>query len=148
MITIQDITEDNLYDVIGLKVKENQSKFVAPNVRSLAECYVYRDNNDVFPYAIVHNQTVIGFLLLELYEESNEIGIWRIMIGDIYQGKGYGFDAMKTIIEFIKENYDYPTLAIAYVKGNHEAHGLYTKLGFTETGVDDHDQITMSMPLK
>lgn len=52
MIEFEPINEDNFKDVINLEVAENQSRFVASNVRSLAECYLYRNNNDVFlmPY--------------------------------------------------------------------------------------------------
>lgn len=65
MIEFVSINEENFKDVIDLEVAEGQKNFVAPNVRSLAECYLYRNNNDVFPYAIqyVKGNEVMGRLL-------------------------------------------------------------------------------------
>ena len=69
MIQFIEINKDNYEKVLSLEVSEAQSKFVAPNVRSLADCYYYRDAGDVFQYAIQDQDEVVGFILLDLDEE-------------------------------------------------------------------------------
>ncbi|MBM6613850.1 GNAT family N-acetyltransferase [Desemzia sp. RIT804] len=103
MIEFVTINEDNFKDVINLEVAEIQNYFVAPSVRSLAECYLYCNNNDVFPYAIIGEEKVVGFLLLDTDENEEEIMIWRMMIGKQYQGKGYGRETIKKIVQMSKE---------------------------------------------
>ena len=78
--------------VLDLKISEadERARFVSPNVRSLADAWLYRENGDVFPMAIYWNELVVGFLLLEIDKDEAEYFIWRIMIGQQYQGRGYG----------------------------------------------------------
>lgn len=118
MIEFAPINEENFKDVIDLEVAEDQKYFVAPNVRSLAECYLYRNNNNVFPYAIQDGEKVVGFLLLDTDEAEKEMMIWRMMIGKHYQGKGYGRETLKKVVQMSKEQHKYDVLIADYVKGN------------------------------
>lgn len=137
MIEFVQINEENFEKVIQLKVSENQSKFVAPNVRSLADCYLYRNNQDVFPYAIQEEGNVVGFLLLDTDEENKEIMIWRMMIGESFQGKGYGRQTVEKVIEYAKSEGKYHTLVADYVKGNEVMGRLLRKLGFKDQSYDE-----------
>ena len=144
MIHIKEVTEDNFGAVINLKVKEDQRTYVAPNVHSLAQCYIYRQNNDVFPYAIYNDDEVVGFVLLEA-EDDNEYGlIWRLMIGDKYQGKGYGKEVVKLCIQYFKDLNRYKGIKLDYVIGNTAAEKLYKSMGFVPTGeVEDNEVVLM-----
>lgn len=132
MIEFIPVNEQNFEAVLQLKVKESQSKFVAPNVRSLAECYLYRNNNDVFPYAIQDKDTVVGFLLLDTDEEEREIMIWRMMIDENHQGRGYGRETVQKVIELAEEQTKYDVLIADYVKGNEVMGKLLRSLGFKD----------------
>lgn len=48
MIKFEDVTEENFKDIVSLRLKDYQKKFVADNTYSLAQCYIYRNNGDVF----------------------------------------------------------------------------------------------------
>jgi len=137
MINFVPVNEKNFEQVLQLKVNESQSKFVAPNVRSLADCYLYRNNQDVFPYAIQAEGQVVGFLLLDTDEENQEIMIWRMMIGDTFQGKGYGRQTVEKVIEYAKSEGKYHTLVADYVKGNDVMGELLRKLGFNDHSYDE-----------
>lgn len=141
MVALKDITEDNFYEVIQLKVSDVQeaSKFVAPNVRSIAECWLYRKNNDVFPYAVYSGNDVVGFLLLDLDEEEREYMIWRMMVDAQHQRKGYGRQIVEAVIEMGQNDEDYDTLIADYVEGNGQMKYLLESLGFERKGFDEEN---------
>lgn len=139
MIEFVPINEHNFKDVINLEIAESQSRFVAPNVRSLAECYLYRNNNDVFPYAIQDGEKVVGFLLLDTDEDEKEIMIWRMMIGKHYQGKGYGRETIKKVVQISKEQNKYTILIADYVKGNEVMGELLRSEGFKDHSFNKED---------
>lgn len=95
MVTLRAITEDNFDAIIAMKRPEGEG-FVAPNSVSLAQCWLYRDNGDVFPCAIYAEKTPVGFLLLE--EDERTLMIWRIMLPEEYTGHGYGRAAVEEVI--------------------------------------------------
>lgn len=49
MIALKLVDEISYQAVLDLKVAEEDTGFVAPNVRSLADAWLYRMNGDVFP---------------------------------------------------------------------------------------------------
>ena len=149
MIKLQTITEENFDDVIGLSVKSNQEHFMKSNVYSLAQCYLYREANDVFPFAILKDELVVGFVLLYSDEEDTEpsMTIWRMMIGKDYQQRGYGKKAMHEIIQWVQSFQKYNLLYITHHPENLGAHKLYESLGFKEIGMNDHHEILMQFEL-
>lgn len=62
MIDLKPVDETSFYQVLNLTVAEADKNFVASNARSLAECWLYRDNGDVFPYAVWAGDQVVGFV--------------------------------------------------------------------------------------
>lgn len=139
MIEFVPVNEENFKDVINLEITDKQKHFVAPNIHSLAECYLYRNNNDVFPYAIQDGNKVVGFLLLEIDEDEKEIMIWRMMIGKQYQGKGYGRLTIRKVIQMSKEKNKYTVLIADYVKGNEVMGDLLRSEGFKDHSFNKED---------
>ena len=139
MVEFKEGIEDNFYEVIQLKVSDAQeaSKYVAPNVRSIAECWLYRKNEDVFPYAVYNGNNVIGFLLLDLDAEEREYMIWRMMVDAKHQGNGYGRQIVEAVIEMGRNDKDYDVLIADYVEGNAQMKYLLESLGFERTGFDE-----------
>lgn len=142
-IVLKAIDETNFYEVINLEVKKEQAKFITSNVQSLAECYLYRNNNDVFPYAICINDSVIGFLLLYSDDEESSMTIWRIMIDKKYQQKGYGKMAMIKAEELIKEKNKYKLLYTSCSVNNINAKKLYLSLNFQEQKHNEYNEIVL-----
>ncbi|WP_188205480.1 GNAT family N-acetyltransferase [Desemzia incerta] len=139
MIKFVPVNEKNFKDVINLEITENQKHFVAPNVHSLAECYLYRNNDDVFPYAIQDGNKVVGFLLLDIDDDEKVIMIWRMMIGKQYQGKGYGRATIRKVIQMSKEKNKYTVLIADYVKGNEVMGNLLCSEGFRDYSFNKED---------
>ncbi len=140
-ISLVAINEDNYSAVLKLKVKESQNKYVANNTYSLAQAYVQRDL--AHPMAIMANDVVVGFAMYINAEPKygNLLDLWRFMIDESHQGKGYGKKALEKIIEIAKDE-GKDGVILSFVPGNEKAQGLYRSLGIVETGeIDDGEMI-------
>ncbi|WP_052255025.1 GNAT family N-acetyltransferase [Salinicoccus sp. YB14-2] len=151
MVELKEITEDNFYEVIELKVNDAQeaSKFVAPNVKSIAECWLYRKDENVFPYAVYNEDEIVGFLLLDLDEEEREYMIWRMMVDEKHQGRGHGRKIVETVIERAGNDKGYDVLIADYVEGNVQMKYLLESLGFKRTGFDtENNEVLMRLNIQ
>jgi len=149
MVILKEITEDNFSECIELKVSEDQKAFVASNVYSLAQAWLYPKN--ARPFAIYNDEIMVGFLMLDIdfhwYGDKNTCYLWRLMIDEKHQGKGYGKVAVKSAIEYLKENISPEKLKTSFVPGNDVVEKLYKSLGFIATGEIDGDEIVMELNL-
>ncbi len=133
MIQFKAITEENFSVIIQMK-RPSDEGFVASNEYSLAQAWLYKDNNDVYPFAIYDNETPVGFMLLDEDLEERYLVIWRIMFPMEYQNKGYGTQSIKKIIQLAKASNKYDYILIDCVPQNTIAKHVYEKLGFKPTG--------------
>lgn len=77
---------------------------------------------------------VAGLEGVSAYHRHAEIGI---MIGDpAYRGRGFGADTLRTLLHFAFDDLGLHSVRICVFSGNDRAHGLYRRIGFTETGCD------------
>ncbi|MGN1343024.1 MAG: GNAT family N-acetyltransferase [Traorella sp.] len=146
MIHFQEISEDNFDAIIHMKRPEGEH-FVASNAVSLAQAWLYRNDGDVFPLAIYHDDEVVGFVLLEEDLEEERLDLWRIMIAYEYEGHGYGSEAIKRVIEYAKESKKYKKMFLLCANENVKARHIYDKLGFQPTGEICYGDIQMSLTL-
>ncbi|MFC7681750.1 GNAT family N-acetyltransferase [Paenibacillus sp. GCM10028914] len=131
MITLKEIDRNNFFDVIKLKVAEEQSDFVASNMFSLAQAKAFPE---CVCLAIYHDDILVGFTMYCIDEEDKEYWIYRLMIDSKHQSKGYGKAAMEKLIEKIKEDIQHRVIYISFEPVNDWAKQLYEKLGFAEDG--------------
>ena len=139
MIRLLEVNEENFEEVIGLSLAPSQEKFVASNVRSLAQCYIYREDGDVFPMAVVHEDRTVGFLLLEKDFEEGFYLVWRMMIDRKEQGKGFGEEVLREVLRQAKEAPGIDAVRADYVKGNEAMAHLLSKLGFVRIGEEERE---------
>ncbi len=133
MIHFKDITEDN-FDAIVQMRRPPEEGFVASNAYSLAQAWLYRNNNDVYPFAIYNDEIPVGFMLLDEDLEERSLVIWRIMFPPEHQKKGYGTQAIGKIIQMARDSGKYDYMLIDCVPQNTVAKHVYEKLGFQPTG--------------
>ena len=151
MIHLEKIDAGNVWDIVDLKVAESQEDFVAPNEASIIEAYTSIGTGcTAFPFGIFDDETPVGFLMVghneaafdELCEDDvpeilrNNYTLWRLMIDEKYQKKGYGREAVRLALEFIRTwpcgKAEYCVLS--YEPENAVAQRLYASFGFEETG--------------
>lgn len=135
-ISLKEITKDNFDDCINLKVAEDQKSFVASNVESIALSKIYPH---LFPLAIYNDEELVGFTLHGKDPESKNYYIFRIMIDEKFQGKGFGKQATLKLIELIGRNDDCNEVYLFLVEGNKVAENLYLNIGFERTGIIKED---------
>ena len=147
MVHLEELDKYNVWDIMELSVKKEQEGFLASNVWSLVHAYVgNKTNGAVYPFGIYDDDTPVGFLMIafdygEVCDDKDapEISkdnyfLWRLMIDEDYQGKGYGREAVKLGLDYIKTfphgKAEY--CWICYDRENTVARKLYRSFGFEE----------------
>lgn len=135
-VTLRDITGDNYFQVLELKISPEQeaAKFVSPVVRSLADAWFYREEGITYPKAIYAKDDLVGFIMYDLDTEEQQVFIWRFLIDQRYQGKGYGRQTIETVLAMAKEQAKITKVVADYVDGNEPMKKILLDLGFEETG--------------
>ena len=148
-IRLEKINDDNFYEITKLKVSKEQKNFVATNTYSLVHAYLALVNGQsVFPFGIFVNDKPVGFLMIGYNAMSDDVMnnpvcgwfmkdsymIWRLMIDKRYQNKGYGKEAVRLALDFIRT---YPCgkakyCWLSYEPENKTAKKLYQSFGFEE----------------
>ena len=133
------VTENNWMDVASLSVKDEQKGYVAPAIGILARVYVYRDCN-VKIYAFENDGTIVGIALIrEFTDEPLGYDLQQFMVGEQYQGKGYGSQALQMILDELRKEGRYDHVELCVKKADAEAIRLYAKYGFVDSGYVDED---------
>lgn len=143
MVELKEISKENLEDVLNLEISEHQEAFVSSNVYSLAQAYVYRET--AFPFAVYANNILVGFIMMGFYESRNQYTLWKFMIDKQHQNKGYGREALKQGITYLKDKFGAKEIYTGVSLGNEIAKHLYNSVGFKETGVVEDNMEEMRL---
>ena len=79
------------------------------------------------------NKFVGNISLMDVEEDTAELGI---VITREYQNKHYGMEAMKRILEYVKEDLKLKTITLIVYSNNERAIHCYEKLGFIITKIE------------
>jgi diamine N-acetyltransferase len=143
-VTLKKINEDNWRECIALCVNDEQKRFVATNENGLALAYAHKEMN---PRGIYSDETLVGFIM---YACDPDDGLWyinRLMIDKKYQGKGYGKEALKILIEELKTE-GIKSIDILHRPDNERAIKIYRELGFELTDEKVGDDVVSTLTLK
>ncbi len=146
-VELRAITEENFIDAFHLKLAAGQENFVSHPIRSLAQAYVYRDQCQ--PFGIYAEGIMVGYVMVIYDYDVPEYDIWHMMIDESMQGRGYGREALKQVIDYIRTKPfgDSDRIVLTCNKNNPIAGKLYESMGFSATGVEDDDEIEMVMSI-
>ena len=172
-IHLEKINWDNYGKVIDLRVNKEQRNYVASNKASLIHAFVQSSSGiPVYAFAVMNGKTVVGFMQLmydndwTAYEREDWLNsdaykehegrpyyyIWRFMIDKKYQGRGYGREAFKQTLDFIKTlpagKADY--VILSYEQSNELGRKLYGSFGFEEVFneyLHDDDEVTAMLKI-
>ncbi len=144
-ITMRDVTRATVRTICNLHVAKSQEQFVAPNSVSIAEAYF---SPWAWFRAIYADETPVGFVMMakDLPKEGQCL-LWRFMIDERYQKRGYGRKALQLVIQHVREKVGAQELVLSYHAGSGSPQPFYEKLGFQDTGEKFGDELVMSLKL-
>ncbi len=165
MIHLEKIDAGNVWDVVDLKVARAQKDFVASNAGSIIDAYTAIGTAcTAFPFAIYSDKKPVGFLMIgyneaalyDYYDEAdppgalrNNYSLWRLMIDKRYQKRGYGREAIRLALDFVRTwpcgKAEY--CEVSYEPDNEVAAKLYRSFGFAENGEMDGDEVVAVLKL-
>lgn len=146
MVELREINDSNRAECCLLKVSDEQKEYIAPNESSLMEA---EENKEVArPFAICIDNKIVGFTMLAFDEEyqdpDDRYWLWRFMIDENCQGRGYGGLALKEIIGYFK-SHGANNITLSTKESNQRAIGLYHKFGFRETGQMNEEEAVLRL---
>ena len=143
-ITLQEITEDTLKSSPRLKVAKDQERF-AHRTRFHRPGPL---SHEAWFRAIYAGDAPVGFVMLSLNRKKPEYFLWRLMIDEQFQHKGYGRAAMEQVVEFVRSLPNATELFTSYVPDNSQARDFYRELGFEETGLEEDGETVVRLSLE
>ena len=173
MIHLEKISWNNYNKVLKLKVSKEQENYVASNKASLIHAFIELSNGKpVYAFAIKEGRKTVGFIQLmydndwtgyeredwlksdtyKEYEGKEYYYIWRFMIDKKYQKQGYGREAFKQTLDFIKTlpSGDAEYIILSYEPSNEVGRKLYASFGFKEAFkeyLNDDDEVIAMLKL-
>lgn len=146
-VTLQAVTPDDVRSVCELRVAASQERFVTSAAVSLAEAYVYPPAWCRAVYAVADG--LVGFVMLHDTEDEPGYMLWRLLIDERYQGRGYGREAVRQVINYVETRPAALELKVGARRGEGSPRPFYQSLGFVITGqVVDNDEDVLSLDLK
>jgi diamine N-acetyltransferase len=147
-VNLREVTRDNFRQIARLKVANDQLEFVANNGYSLAQAK-YEPEFKLTPLGVYDDDTPVGFVMYGASEENGrEIwAIWRLMIDQNHQRKGYGRAAIEQTIKRIQAETGCDEIYISFVPANVAAKTLYSSLGFEDTGIIEDGEVVYKLTL-
>ena len=149
-IELRPVDDTNREAVLALSVREDQP-FVAPNDVSLRQA---AETNEKYPgvarpFGIYADEKLVGFCMFvfapQAEDEDDRYWLWRFMIDQSEQGKGYGQAALAEIVRYFKKN-GADRLFLSTEPENERGLHIYHKAGFRDTGiVSDGEAVLMRM---
>lgn len=145
MINYKEIDRINFYDVCKLSesLTNQQRKCVADNDFSIAEASLFPNN--AYCRAIYNDDELIGFMMLFIpNQESIKNGydyfyLWRLMIANEHQNRGYGKIILEDIVDLAKE-YGFYEIFTGVEMADGNAISFYKKFGYIETGETEENE--------
>lgn len=130
MITIRPITQQNEQEVRAVRPKKEQSFFIETVDACLKEA---AEEARWHPVAIYEEEQVVGFAMYGAFGKNPDVWIDRIVIDAVFQGKGYGRQAMEQLMTLVLSQYESRRIYLSIVESNERARRLYEHLGFQST---------------
>ena len=144
-VTLREITQENWLAIVRLKVAPHQEQFVASNAMSIAEAHFHPEV--AWFRAIYAGDVPVGFLMLEDDVAQQEYFLWRFMIDQQSQGRGYGRKALELFFAYVKTRPGADAVETSCVPAKGGPGPFYEKMGFVYTGKEEDGELVMRREL-
>ena len=143
-VELREVTGETVRAICRLTVAPHQESFVALNAVSIAEAYFYPT---AWFRAIYANGEPVGFVMLDDDVSKVTYTLWRLMVGEGFQGHGYGKRAVELLVDYVRARPGASALMTSWVPGADGPADFYRKLGFEPTGEVDDGEIVGRLAL-
>ena len=139
-VQLREITFATVRQIIGLRVSEQQSRYVAPNATSVAEGLlnpggwlraIYADDLPI-GFAMLFDPKIPGAIARDPIDLDSVL-LWRLMIDRDHQMRGTAKSALDLLCLKAKD-FGAQRLLTSYVPGEHGPEQFYRRYGFVRTG--------------
>jgi putative membrane protein len=142
-VTLREITADNIDRVGELRVAGEQRYHVASVAKSF---WQMAGRDDVWARAIYAGEEPVGFVAVR--ERGEESCIARLLVDFRHQGRGYGKEAIRLMLERARARSGCNRVTLSHVPSNAAVGALYARFGFRHTGtVDEDGEVEMRLDL-
>lgn len=131
MITLREIDIDNFWDVMELAVAPGQQDMVTSNAVSVAQAKVQPECR---PLAIYAGEVPVGLVMYCVDRDDGEYWIYRLMVDEKHQRKGYARAAMEQVLAEIRRDKTRHRVLLGVDTAAEAAVALYRSLGFCFDG--------------
>jgi diamine N-acetyltransferase len=138
VVTLREITDENLAAVLALRVAAQQERFVGSVQGALQDACEYPHAKPWYR-AIYADDEPVGFVMVSWNVEPQPpqlIGpwfLWKLLIDQRHQGRGYGSQAVRQVARLVRAE-GARELLTSYVAEDRGPAGFYRRLGFEPTG--------------
>ena len=155
VLTLEQITDENREAVLALRVAPGQEQFVSSVRDSLAEAAEYPHAKPWYRAIFASGEPAgpVGFVMVSWNAEPQPPEIiarwflWKLLIDEPYQGRGYGAAVVRRIAELVRAE-GATELLTSYVPGDGGPAGFYQRLGFVPTGeLDESGEVIVRLGL-
>ena len=139
MISLVKIDESNKAKAEKLEVSENQKSFLDSAAGIIKRAEIYKKLNPHL-FGIFCEEQIIGLALIKDFEEEPfAYDLQQFMIDKNFQGRGCGTEALKLILDYLKNEGRFESVEICVKKEDVPAIKLYEKVGFKNSGYIDEN---------
>jgi len=129
---------------MALEVAEDQGHLVAPNSISIAEAYF---EPKAWFRAVYAEDEPVGFVMLYDDPDTPEYYLWRMMIADSHQRKGYGKRVLQLIVDYVRSRPGGTAITVGAVPDEGSPQPFYESFGFVATGEVKSGEVILKLEL-
>ena len=142
-VSLREVTAANIDRVGELRVVGEQRYQVASVAKSF---WQMAGRDDVWMRAIYAGEEPVGFVAVR--ERGEESYIARLLVDFRHQGRGYGREAIRIVLERARARPGCNRVTLSHVPSNTAVGRLYERFGFRYTGaVDEDGEVEMRLDL-
>ena len=151
-VSLREVTSANRAAVEALTVTAVQGEYVTGVAESLREA---AETPDACPWyrAVYADDTPVGFVMISAgitVVNPAYLGpyfLWRLLIDQRYQGRGYGSAALRLVVEHVRARPGARVLLSSTMQGPASPIGFYLRQGFRATGEVHEDELVLQLDL-
>jgi diamine N-acetyltransferase len=151
-VTLREVTETNRNAVLGIRVAPAQERFVGTVAGAVEDAREIPEGKAWYR-AIYADDLPVGFVMLSWNvtpEPPRIIGpwfLWKILIDERHQRRGYGRDAVRLVADIVRAN-GAAELLTSCVPGDEGPERFYLRIGFNPTGdLDEKGEVILALQL-